>query len=303
MDTKKIYIQYHNVDNLQCYPFEEANYETAVEDLPFDAPVVRHDSWINTTKKQVEMAMGDFAFLIVGKIEDTKKYYLWSFFRMDNYEFHKKDKYYEVFGDGFSFTRPILLNTLDGFDDFKKFCGNFGIGFQLITKAPFLRTLYSFVQTEIRKNSINFPSFNQPLPSVNEFEKKENHNDSINILTSLNQRMQLITPQKRHTELEQILREDRSIVEALKKIANYKCQYPQCNAEILMRDGKNYVEVAHIKSVKEGGKSVIGNLLVLCPNHHKEFDYGNLKIQIQTTKTVKGILNGKKFSINLISDK
>jgi hypothetical protein len=298
MNTRNFYIQYHNADNLQSYPFLEADYKTLISDLFLDNSI-RKDSWINTRKKQIEKAMGDFCFLIVGKTENTKNYYLWSFFRMDEWDFHERDAFYEVFGSGFCFNRPILLNKFDEFKNFKHFCGNFGIGFQCINKQPFLKILHSFAKKEMHRHKIIFPPFNKSLPLSEEKGIKQKNSNSI--IALLNERMQAVDPQERFTKLSQLLRKDKEIVHALKKVANYRCQFPNCNANIIMKNGENYIEVAHIKPVKEGGKSVIGNLLVLCPNHHKEFDYGNLEIKKQTKKTIAGILNGKKFSINLIN--
>lgn len=60
-----------------------------------------------------------------------------------------------------------------------------------------------------------------------------------------------------------------------------------------------YVEVAHIQPVCKGGQSVIGNLLVLCPNHHKEFDVGDGEILEQSTDMIRGRLNGRDFEIRL----
>ena len=60
-----------------------------------------------------------------------------------------------------------------------------------------------------------------------------------------------------------------------------------------------YIEVAHVKPISRGGKSLLGNLLVLCPNHHKEFDYGHLKIIEQTVTYLRGMLNGTAFDIRL----
>ena len=82
-----------------------------------------------------------------------------------------------------------------------------------------------------------------------------------------------------------------------KRVYENKCQFPDCNSQVLTKDGDNYVEVAHIKPVNKGGQSIIGNLIVLCPNHHKEFDFGNLKILEQSEKTLVGILNNKEFKI------
>ena len=97
--------------------------------------------------------------------------------------------------------------------------------------------------------------------------------------------------------IERTLRNDTPIIRNLKKKYNYKCQMPGCNASIQKANGEYYIEVAHIASVSSGGKSILGNLLVLCPNHHKEFDFGSLIIQEQSLKILKGKLNSKKFMI------
>jgi len=44
---------------------------------------------------------------------------------------------------------------------------------------------------------------------------------------------------------------------------------------------------------------LLGNLLVLCPNHHRELDYGHLVIAEQTMESIRGKLNDKKFEIRL----
>jgi len=121
-------------------------------------------------------------------------------------------------------------------------------------------------------------------------------------LEKLNKEMLKIIPEKRLAEIEQTLRKDKRIIELLKKSANYKCQFPNCNSEILTKKGINYVEVAHINAVHKGGQSIIGNLIVLCPNHHKEFDYGNLEIIEQSESLLNGVLNGKAFSITHITE-
>lgn len=44
--------------------------------------------------------------------------------------------------------------------------------------------------------------------------------------------------------------------------ANYKCQYPGCNQN-------HYLQIDHIKSVRQGGSNQISNLQVLCQAHNK----------------------------------
>jgi len=111
--------------------------------------------------------------------------------------------------------------------------------------------------------------------------------------------MFLIEPEKKVQEIDKILRKDRQMVDLLKKLMDYNCQFPNCNSNIPTKKGLNYVEVAHIKPVFKGGKSIIGNLIVLCPNHHKEFDLGELVISEQNKKVISGILNERNFKIKL----
>jgi predicted restriction endonuclease len=95
------------------------------------------------------------------------------------------------------------------------------------------------------------------------------------------------------------IRRDTQLIKALKKLCEFRCQFPGCGVRIPKRASGFYIEVAHIQPVSQGGQSVIGNLLVLCPNHHKEFDYGDLEIFEQTTDRIRGTLNGKSFEIQI----
>ena len=95
------------------------------------------------------------------------------------------------------------------------------------------------------------------------------------------------------------IRKDTSLVRALKKLADFQCLFPGCGVRIPKRGGGFYIEVAHIEPVHAGGQSVLGNLVVLCPNHHKEFDYGEPVIERQELDRVQGLLNGRRFEIRL----
>lgn len=278
----KYFIQYHNSDNLGRYPTTGIDFSSNVDSIILDNSI-RFDSWIYTRKKLVEKAVGKFCFLIAGKALGGKKYFLWSCFKIKGVELGA-DGFYRVYGTGHDFEKPILLNGLDQFDDFKSFCGNFGLGFQNIDKHPFCDVL-SYYTSHL--------DFNSPTQlhtaRVETFES---------ILEQINNKMKGIEPERVTAEITTILRRDRIIVDLIKKLTNYKCQFPDCSSKVLTKAGKEYVEVAHVKPVHLGGQSVIGNLIVLCPNHHKEFDYGNLRIEEQTNYFLKGSLNGKPFSIN-----
>jgi hypothetical protein len=97
----------------------------------------------STSKRIIENAKGSECFMIVGMGEKTKEYYLWSWQIIDQV----KDQAGEYIGSGpaMLFRKAILLNDLPGFNDFKTFCGNFGIGFQNINKSQFKNTLAAIV--------------------------------------------------------------------------------------------------------------------------------------------------------------
>lgn len=93
-------------------------------------------------------------------------------------------------------------------------------------------------------------------------------------LAEINSKMQNVSPERIDKVVTTTIRKDTKIISTLKKVADYKCQFPNCGHQIKKKSGGFYIEVAHIKGVAHGGQSVLGNLVVLCPNHHKEFDFG-----------------------------
>lgn len=274
------YVQYHNADKLGRYPTSAIDFNFKIDDIPpQDEALTEHQ--IFTTKKSILKAEGARCFLIVGKTETIKKYYLWWFFTIDKVD-PTEHNFYQASGRGHTFKRPILLNDIAGFDEFKKYCGNFGIGFQQIDNHAFSSILNAYAYPlENKLNATQLPT-------------KENLG---HLLADLNDKMLKVIPEKRKMEIESTIRKDKSMVKLLKERVGYKCQFPGCEAKIPTKDGSNYVEVAHIDPVKIGGQSVIGNLVVLCPNHHKEFDLGDLHIQEQSQCRLTGSLNSVDFEI------
>jgi hypothetical protein len=126
-----------------------------------------------------------------------------------------------------------------------------------------------------------------------------NEKSLADILNYINKKMQNVSPERVQKLISTSIRKDSKIINAIKKVADFKCQYPSCGHQIKKRDGSFYIEVAHIKSVASGGQSILGNLLVLCPNHHKEFDHGHLSVAEQTPTKISGQLNGRQFQIDL----
>ena len=92
-------------------------------------------------------------------------------------------------------------------------------------------------------------------------------------------------------------RRDNKNTEILKQLLCYRCQI--CGHSIPTKYGGRYVEAAHIRPKREGGSEVPSNILILCPNHHKEFDYGDVNVVEHKDDRVKFEMNGRSYAIDL----
>lgn len=98
-------------------------------------------------------------------------------------------------------------------------------------------------------------------------------------------------------KVDAMIRNDRALIRALKQKYGYRCQWPGCDAYIPMPDGTSYCEVAHIQAVSEGGAASSVNLLVLCPNHHKTLDLGDVAVIRNTRHQLSLQVNGERVEI------
>lgn len=95
---------------------------------------------------------------------------------------------------------------------------------------------------------------------------------------------------------------DALCTETIKRLRGHQCQL--CGEYIMKRDRKKYVEAAHIKAKKDGGVEKPYNIMILCPNHHKEFDLGDVKIIQSEEKRMreermKFVMNGTEYNVEL----
>ncbi|NUM79724.1 HNH endonuclease [bacterium] len=83
----------------------------------------------------------------------------------------------------------------------------------------------------------------------------------------------------------------------IKKYRKYTCQF--CSTKILKENEEYYIEACHIRAKSDGGKDSFDNILILCPNCHKLFDYGK-KEKINHTKDFLSVkINGKDYKADL----
>ena len=96
---------------------------------------------------------------------------------------------------------------------------------------------------------------------------------------------------------------DRRKAVRLKRRYKNSCQF--CETRLQVGDGRFYSEAAHIRGLGEphNGPDTMANMLVLCPNHHLQFDRGVLRLRKDGTgykilsKSADDPLNGKKIQL------
>ncbi|PMP89919.1 MAG: hypothetical protein C0171_06085 [Caldisphaera sp.] len=71
----------------------------------------------------------------------------------------------------------------------------------------------------------------------------------------------------------------------VKERDGYKCRV--CNFTFKKKDGENYVEVAHIIPLSEGGLDHPDNMVCLCPNCHKKLDLGDDDVRKEIIDVLK----------------
>ena len=85
------------------------------------------------------------------------------------------------------------------------------------------------------------------------------------------------TPGKDMYEVNRFLR-DSTLVKKLKTHYDNKCQI--CGFTFKYDKDKFYSEVHHYNPLEEGGNDDMNNMIVVCPNHHSQFDYKIITIDI-----------------------
>jgi 5-methylcytosine-specific restriction protein A len=103
-------------------------------------------------------------------------------------------------------------------------------------------------------------------------------------------------PERIKVESNSYKRDNKTIAQ-LKFLRDYKCQI--CQYQIRTSSGKFYIEAAHINRKADKGPEMPNNILILCPNHHKEFDYCNRDNLEILNEVVIFNMNGIKYSISV----
>jgi 5-methylcytosine-specific restriction endonuclease McrA len=91
-------------------------------------------------------------------------------------------------------------------------------------------------------------------------------------------------------------------VKTLKKSYNYTCQV--CGDQRHGSGESQYAEGHHLKPLgnPHDGPDVPENILILCPNHHADFDYGNIRVDPDTLAVSHRYENDVNERLHLVED-
>jgi len=97
-----------------------------------------------------------------------------------------------------------------------------------------------------------------------------------------------------------VFKRNNSNITKIKILRGFHCQI--CGKTIIKRDDSKYIEAAHIKEKAKGGKELWNNIILLCPNHHKEFDIGLSETIEHSDKYIKFNIGENEYTISFELD-
>lgn len=106
-------------------------------------------------------------------------------------------------------------------------------------------------------------------------------------------------PERTETTTSRIIR-NTDIVKELKDTYDHECQV--CGISRQKRNGDGYAEGHHLKPLGDphNGPDIKENILILCPNHHADFDYGRIAVNPDTNEIAhayEGSVDGATLTI------
>jgi len=155
--NQDIWIQYHNLEGVGAFPAH-----SIIDEEP-DELAVNILHVISTRKRVAVNLKGDLIFLILGtynKKIKKKNYFLWSATLVEEIEFYDDmELSYNLVGEQFLFTKPIILDDIDGFNFLKRKSGNFAYGLHKITDYPIAKFFLKCAKNETLKSDISYSNY------------------------------------------------------------------------------------------------------------------------------------------------
>lgn len=209
--------------------------------------------------------------------------------------------------EGRRFTRTNNTYSMEYFfDNIYKDYGSIGLS-NALTALKLHIEYYEGIQKVFMKSMRNIYDkyFAIPLESTDDQEQNEiikkikNQNKSKQELIKELKNLKPTDPEKVNVSSKSFKRDNKTIAQ-IKILRDFKCQI--CSTTIKKKDGTLYIEAAHIEPKHKKGRETPDNILLLCPNHHKEFDFGERIILNHEKEIIHFTLNGREHKISLKID-
>lgn len=232
-----------------------------------------------------------------------------------NKEFENEQYTYNLKADkkmSMCFPIPIASNNYKQYYNIKRFAGRIGYSYRNIALAEKI----IIDELNLLKNNISYEKEYKKLCDIyeyitgNQFTSEYLYEDEIEQeeLSNIYEKSErekivndLLKVKEIDTEIivvnQKYYKRDNKTIAQLKTLRNYKCQI--CNIQILKKNGKYYIEAAHIQAKSKKGCETPDNILILCPNHHKEFDYGKTSIITHDKEKIEFEMNRETYNISL----
>ncbi len=209
--------------------------------------------------------------------------------------------------EGKRFTRTNNAYSMEYFfDNIYKDYGSTGLS-NALTALKLHIEYYEGIQKVVMKSMRNIYDkyFAIPLETPDEQEQKEiiqkfkNQNKSRKEIIDELKNLKPTDPEEVTVSNKSFKRDNRTIAQ-IKVLRDFKCQI--CSTTIKKKDGTFYIEAAHIEPKHKKGRETPDNILLFCPNHHKEFDFGDRRILNHDKEIIHFTLNGQEHKISLKLD-
>lgn len=136
--------------------------------------------------------------------------------------------------------------------------------------------------------------FDVPEDAVDDILKEWPINDPIFVPPRAAPPVDLVSPPDNvGYEMVRAIR-DTAEARELKEMYGNKCQV--CGYALEDGAGRPHSEVHHVRPLHEGGSDTRDNMVVLCPRHHAEFDYGAMLVAESGRVVGRGAREGDRIS-------
>jgi len=147
-----------------------------------------------------------------------------------------------------------------------------------LEKIDVNESFYTRANTVAQKYIAKIP--NQVLSLLCDYIRQQNNILFENIQCENDTDIEIseLSPARAQTTIDRIIR-DTKIIRELKAIYHDMCQI--CGVKLKLPNGSYYSEGHHLKKLGgiHKGPDIKSNIIILCPNHHTEFDFGMIAIK------------------------